>query len=234
MKSIFTILAVLLFSLPLRAVDNNKPFEIDNASEDNKHFSENRSFYSGLVSFSQAAGNSLLYFGAGGIAASALLNYTAERYARPFIIGSFACFTGHVLFKCIEKSAKAKLRPFYPLSSKKVDEKYPNAAAEVILTQTFVDIESAPGIKFSEITSALQPELVSHLNTVKSSDAVIFSGVEKDSGFAGIESETLNTEWVIAEREPIETSSAISNAVQYISKAAAPYFLWWSGKPNTH
>ena len=105
MKEIFTILAVLLFSLPLSAVDNKDPLEIDQ-NNGASNVTRPGYFYSSLQEFSHVAGNSLLYLGAGGIAASAFLNYTAEKYAKPFIIGSLACFAGGVLFKSIEQSVK--------------------------------------------------------------------------------------------------------------------------------
>ena len=64
MKSIFTILSVLLFSLPLRAVEGNGSLEIDQNNGDSKATCTG-CFYSGLQEFSHAAGNSLLYLGTG-------------------------------------------------------------------------------------------------------------------------------------------------------------------------
>jgi hypothetical protein len=87
---------------------------------------------------SHVAGNSLLYLGAGGIAASAFLNYTAEKYAKLFIIGSLACFAGGVLFKSIEQSVKNmqwidklaqdKLETSHKSSVKKTVEQQPSSA----------------------------------------------------------------------------------------------------------
>ena len=50
MKEIFTILAVLLFSLPLSAVDNKDPLEIDQNNGDSK-VKRPGYFYSSLQEF---------------------------------------------------------------------------------------------------------------------------------------------------------------------------------------
>ncbi len=255
MKEIFTILAVLLFSLPLSAVDSRDPLEIDQNNGDSK-VTRPGYFYSSLQEFSHVAGNSLLYLGAGGVAASVFLNYAAEKYAKPIIIGSLACFAGGVLFKSIEQSvknmqwidklAKDNLETYHQTSLKKTDEQQPGSVAAQILDETFIDVESAikplpipvvsalvemAPVRANDSIITVEDPLAQHKQTVGAPVSDNDKDTEDD------DSDTFD-DWdaVKAPVSPVSkgTDYRLSNAMQYIGRVTTPYLSWLYGKQNTH
>jgi hypothetical protein len=206
---------------------------------------------------SHVAGNSLLYLGAGGIAASAFLNYTAEKYAKPFIIGSLACFAGGVLFKSIEQSVKNmqwidklaqdKLETSHKSSVKKTVEQQPSSATAQILDETFVDVESAikppitvvsalvemVPVRTDDLTIAVKKVLEQH-----NPSSTVGAPVSDDDQEQKDNDSDTSDDWdaVKAPVSPVSkgTDYSLSNAMQYIGRVTTPYLSWLYGKQNTH
>ena len=227
MKSIFTILAVLLFSLPLRAVDGKGPLEIDQNNGDSKA-TRTGCFYSSWQEFSHVASNSLLYLGTGGMAAGALLSYTSERYAKPFIFGSLACLAGGVFFKALGRTVSSVWGiNRSQLDKHKTPPTNPQPGGSVtaeIQAVTTVDVESAINPLPIIVCALVEPPLVRASNSTIASD----EGENSDHG-----SETAD-EWIKVKGQEISTSKGdgyIGNAIKYVTSALS--FSVWARKKNT-
>jgi len=241
MKSIFTILAVLLFSLPLRAADNKGSLEFDQNNGDSQ-VGRPGYFYSSWQEFSHVASNSLLYLGTGGMAAGALLSYTSERYAKPFIFGSLACLAGGVFFKALGRTVssvwginrsqldKHQNPPINPLPGGSVtaeiqagggDVELANAA-NLGLSVSDLDVVRAPIVE----TSAERHSL---LSSVKAS--------ARDANQNQIDDDNHSdhsADWTEVEEPEISTSKGvgyIGNAIKYLTNALS--FPLWARKKNT-
>ncbi len=258
MKEIFTILAVLFISLSLRAADDEDPLEIDQNNGDDKVISRPGCFYSSLQEFSHVTGNSLLYLGAGGGVVSAFLNYAAEKYAKPFIIGSLACFAGGVLFKTIEQTVKNMQRidklaqedlDTYPKSSvKTTEEQQPGSAtatAQILdedvesaikppISVVSILVETAP-IRTDDCTIPSEDPLAEHKHNLPSTEGTPVPDNDKDP--EDNDSDT-SDDWdaakVTISLVPKGADYSLTNAMQYIGRVTTPYLSWLYGKQNTN
>ncbi|MEI7493087.1 MAG: hypothetical protein WCJ92_00615 [Alphaproteobacteria bacterium] len=240
MKSIFTILAVLLFSLPLRASDSNNLFEAESIIKQ-------RIFYNNLVNFCDTSSCALLYLGAG----STSLSYITKEYAKPLIIGSSACFLGHILFKSIGRIATGQLILVDILLRKEMQKRDVEFTSDIQLPSITIALtEQAP------VTNhAVEDGLAQH-HSPSTVDADTL-GADQDQPATNLtvtppitvgtpanspgsldpkddSSDISSTDWEETAKMPVApTDYSLSNAIQYIGRATAPYFLWWSGKPKT-
>ena len=247
MKSIFTILAVLLFSLPLRAVDGKGSLEIDQNNGDSKATCTG-CFYSGLQEFSHAAGNSLLYLGTGGMAAGALFSYASERYAKPFIFGSLACLAGGVFFKGLERTVNS----VWGINRSQLDKRQipsinPQPGDSVtaeIQAVTNVDVESATKtlpvsvepatVRANDSRITAEDPLAQH----NLSSTVGAPVSDNDQDPKDDDSDTFSDDWDAA-KVPVSLVSkgidySLGNAMQYIGRVTTPYLSWLYGKKNTN
>lgn len=241
MKSIFTILAVLFISLPLRAPDNKGSLEIDQNNADS-NATRTGCFYSGLQEFSHAAANSLLYLGTGGMAAGALFSYTSERYAKPFIFGSLACLAGGVFFKALGRTVSS----VWGINRSQLD-KHQNplinpqpggsVTAEIQVGGGDVELANAAtfGLSVSDFdafrTPIAEPSAERHslLSSVEAS--------ARDANQHQIDDDNHSdhsADWTEVEEAEISTSKGdgyIGNAIKYVTNVLS--FSLWARKKNT-
>jgi hypothetical protein len=285
MKSIFTILAVLLFSLPLRASDSNNLFEAESIIKQ-------RTFYNNLVSFCDTSSCALLYLGAG----STSLSCITKEYAKPLIIGSSACFLGHILFKSIGRVATGQLILVDILLRKEMQKRDVESTSDIQPPSITIDlIEQAPVTNHLTIAPpiAVEDVLAQHYSPstveadvlvvdqdqpatkqlIVATTIVVEDGLAQHHSPSTVDAATLGADqdqpatnltvappitvgtpanspgsldpkddssdissidWEETAKMPVApTDYSLSNAIQYIGRATAPYFLWWSRKPKT-